>query len=252
MKAKDVAAVIERFAPLSTQEGWDNAGFIIGSREAEVHAVIVGFDCTPELISEAERRGADMIVTHHPLIFKGVKNIYPDNWLGATIGAAVSKGIVVYAAHTNADKAAGGVSDLMAARLGLTGCEPLSPEGLGVVGNLPAAMSAEDFIAMVKERFSLKVIRHSRPGGPIRRVAVCGGSGGSLISCAEASGADAYVSADFSYHEFFANPGFMVMDIGHYESEIDIVEKLLSILRENLDNFAVFGTDNKNNPVYYS
>ena len=117
MKVRDIAAVIEEFAPLSLQEGWDNSGLCIGSPDQEVKGVLVGFDCTPALVDEAVRAGADMIVTHHPLIFSGLKKISPDDMVGLTVIKAVSAGIAVYAAHTNADKVAAGVSGAMAARL---------------------------------------------------------------------------------------------------------------------------------------
>ena len=112
MKVREIAAAIEAFAPLGTQESWDNAGLCIGSPDAGVRAVLVGFDCTPALVREAVDRGADMIVTHHPLIFGGLRRIDPDDPVGAAVYLAIRHGIAVYAAHTNADKAVGGVNTL--------------------------------------------------------------------------------------------------------------------------------------------
>ena len=252
MKARQVADIIEGFAPLSLQENWDNAGFCIGSPDTEVKGVMVGFDCTPSLIEEAAANGCNMIVTHHPLIFRGVKKIDPDTFLGSAIVSAVKHDMVVYAAHTNADKAADGVSFIMAEKLGLTGIEPLGEDGLGAVGILPEAMESKAFIEKVKKTFNLPVVRCSRPlSKPVSRVAMCGGSGGSLIDEAEAKGADAYLCGDLSYHSFFTDAGFMLLDVGHYESEIDIVEKLFGLLSEKIHTFAVCRTQNNNNPVYY-
>ena len=104
MKAKEVAAIIEEFAPLSLQEGWDNAGFSVGDSNQEVTSVLVALDCTPELILEAVELGANMIITHHPLIFGGVKKITFDNVVGRSIQLAIQNNIVLYSAHTNADK----------------------------------------------------------------------------------------------------------------------------------------------------
>ena len=164
MKARQVAEIIEDFAPLCLQESWDNAGFCIGSPEAEVKAIMVGFDCTPSLIEEAAAAGCNMIVTHHPLIFKGVKKINPDTFLGSAIVAAIKHDMVVYAAHTNADKAADGVSRIMAEKLGLTDIEPLDEDGLGAIGVLPEAMESKAFIDLVKKTFGLPVVRcSSRP-----------------------------------------------------------------------------------------
>ena len=257
MKVRDVIKVIEDFAPLGLQEKWDNSGLCIGSPEAEVSSVLLGLDCTEALVDEAIACGADMIITHHPLIFSGLKKISPEDQVGAAVIKAISNGISVYAAHTSADKVIAGVSGAMAARLGLVEVEILDEDGegtgLGVVGNLPEPVSAEEAVALVKDRFSLKAMRASRPvEGKISRIAMCGGSGGSLIAAAMASGAQLYISGDISYHNFFTKEGFMIMDIGHYESEIEIVDILFSLLRKNFPTFAVRITQNiYSNPIFY-
>lgn len=252
MKAFEVARIIEQFAPLDTAAEWDNTGFCIGSPDTDVKAVLVGFDCTPDLVREAVSRGANMIVTHHPLIFRGIKKISPDNFLGEIITLAVKNDIVVYSAHTNADKADGGVNTLMAQRLGLLDCRVLSEDGFGLVGTLPAPMACEDFIAFVKKQFSLQVVRASHLiDKPIAKVALCSGSGGSLIGEALASGADAYLCGDVSYHQFFTEKEFLLLDIGHFESEIDIVDKLISVLEEKNSTFAVLRTKTDYNPIHY-
>ena len=220
MTVKDVTDVIERFAPLTIQEGWDNSGLCIGSPDAPVSSVLLGLDCTPELVDEAVECGADMIVTHHPLIFSGLKKICPEDKVGEAVIKAVKAGISVYAAHTSADKVIAGVSGAMAARLGLRNVEILEEDGegtgLGVVGDLPEPLTAEEAVRLVKERFALKAMRASRPvEGRISRVAMCGGSGGSLIKAAMKSGAQLYLSGDISYHNFFTRDVFMIMDIGH-------------------------------------
>ena len=257
MKARDIIKAIEEFAPLSIQEGWDNSGLCVGSPEDEVSSVLLGLDCTEKLIDEAIECGADMIVTHHPLIFSGLKKISPEDQTGSAVIKAIKAGICIYAAHTNADKVIAGVSGAMAARLGLEDVRILDEDaegtGLGVVGNLPAPISAEDAIALVKERFSLKVLKCSAPAnGPVSRIAMCGGSGGSLIGKAKKSGAQLYISGDISYHNFFTPEDFMIMDIGHYESEIEIVDILFSLIKKNFPTFAVRITQNINsNPIYY-
>ena len=257
MKVRDIIQVIESFAPLLIQEKWDNSGLCIGSQDAEVTSVLIGLDCTPELVDEAIECGADMIVTHHPLIFSGLKKINSEDPVGETVVKAIRAGIAVYAAHTNADKVIEGVSGAMAARLSLTDVEVLDEDGegtgLGAVGNLPEPMDATEAIAYVKERFGLKVMKASRPlTEKISRVALCGGSGGSLIGAALRSGAQLYISGDISYHNFFTPKGFMLMDIGHYESEKEIVDILFSLIKKNFPTFAVRITQNLNsNPIYY-
>ncbi|MGM9764348.1 MAG: Nif3-like dinuclear metal center hexameric protein [Candidatus Cryptobacteroides sp.] len=257
MIVKDITDVLEAFAPLSIQEKWDNSGLCIGSENDEVHGVLLGLDCTPELVDEAVACGADMIVTHHPLIFGGIRKISGEDPVSEAVIKAVKAGVSIYAAHTTADKVLAGVSGAMAAKLGLTDVEILDNEdgehGLGVVGNLPVPMSYETFVGKVKNAFGLKVLRSSAPlDGMVSRVALCGGSGSSLIPRAEESGAQVYVTGDISYHHFFTHGGFAIMDIGHYEGEICIVDILFSLLKKNFPNFAVCITKNLNsNPVFY-
>ncbi len=257
MKVREIIRVIEDFAPLSIQEGWDNSGLCVGSPDDEVSSILMGLDCTEKLVDEAIECGADMIITHHPLIFSGLKKISPEDATGAAVIKAVRAGISIYAAHTNADKVIAGVSGAMAARLGLEDVTILDEDGegtgLGAVGNLPTPVSSEEAIALVKEKFSLKTVRTSAPSDkPISRIAMCGGSGGSLIANARKSGAQLYISGDISYHNFFTPEGFMIMDIGHYESEIEIVDILFSLIKKNFPTFAVRITQNINsNPIYY-
>ena len=257
MKVRDVIKVIEDFAPISIQEGWDNSGLCIGSPEDEVTSVLLALDCTEALVDEAVQCGADMIITHHPLIFSGLKTISPEDQVGAAVIKAIRHGVAVYAAHTSADKVIAGVSGAMAEKLGLENVRILDEDGdgtgLGVVGELPQPLTAEQAVALVKDKFALKVMKASRPvDGLIRRIAMCGGSGSSLIHAARKSGAQLYISGDISYHNFFTPRGFMIMDIGHYESEIEIVNILFSLIKKNFPTFAVRITQNINsNPIYY-
>ena len=257
MRVRDIINVIEEFAPSSIQEGWDNSGLCIGSPDDEVTSILLALDCTPELIDEAVECGADMIVTHHPLIFSGLKKISSDDLVGRAVIKAIKNGISIYAAHTNADKVLSGVSGAMARRLGLENVSILADEGdgtgLGVVGTLPQPLTSRQALELVKEKFGLKVVKSSKPvEGPVTKVAMCGGSGASLIKAAQKAGAQLYISGDISYHNFFTQNDFMIMDIGHYESEIDIVEILFSLIKKNFPTFAVRITQNINsNPIYY-
>ena len=256
MKVKDITDVLEQFAPLSIQEGWDNSGLCIGAPEDEVHGILLGFDCTPELIDEAVAKGCDMVVTHHPLIFRGLKRIQGGDPVSDAVIKAVRAGVAVYAAHTTADKVIAGVSGAMARRLGLQDIALMEDEGgfgLGAVGMLPHPMTGEEAIAYVKEKFGLKTVRTSKPVARVEKVAMCGGSGSSEIDAARATGAQLYISGDISYHHFFTPKGFMVMDIGHFESEVDIVGILCKVIREKIPTFAVRISDNlgRSNPVRY-
>ena len=178
--------------------------------------------------------------------------------VGLTVIKAVSAGIAVYAAHTNADKVAAGVSGAMAARLCLKDVEILDQDGdgtgLGVVGNLPEPMPASEFVYYVKKAFGLSSVRCSHlPEGEISRVAMCGGSGSSLIGKARSSGAQAYVSGDITYHHFFTPEDFLIVDIGHFEGEVDIVNILFSLIKKKFPTFAVRTSSGlaAGNPVLY-
>ena len=259
----DVVRVIESFAPVEIQENWDNCGLCAGSPDAELTGVLVGFDCTRALIDEAVECGANMVVTHHPLIFHGLKKVDEADPVGDALIRAIRSGVAVYCAHTSADKAPGGVSWAIARRLGLENVSVLDYDaavssegfscGLGIIGDFPEALSSDRAIEKVKEAFGLPYVRCSRPSdGLIRRVAACGGAGSSLVDRARASGAQLYLCGDVSYHHFFTTEGFMVMDIGHYESEIDIVSILFSLIQKNFPTFAVrIAQKSNNNPVFY-
>lgn len=258
MKVREIIAAIEEFAPAALQEEYDNTGLQIGSPEQEVHGVLFGFDCTEALVKEALDRGCDMIVTHHPLIYHPLRNIYPSDPTGAAVIAAIKGGVAVYASHTAADKTPDGVSWTMARKLGLENVRVLAPEGsgigFGVVGDLPQAMPAAEAVALVKKAFGTPVVRTSPLiKEPVRTLAMCGGSGTSLISKAIEAGAQMYICGDISYHWFFVPEGFMVVDTGHFESEVEIVGVLLSVIRKKFPNFVSLMSDciGTANPVNY-
>lgn len=257
MKAIEIISAIEEFAPRNIQEEWDNSGLMAGDAQREVKSILLGLDCTPELIMEASEIGADMIITHHPLIFKGIKKIGTETVQERMISSIIKRDIVVYSVHTNIDKVPLGVSALMAERINLRATKILMPQqdsetGLGIVGDLVEPMSFNSFIEIVKERFSLKVVKTSKPiDSNISRVALCGGSGSSLIPAARASGAQIFITGDLSYHNYFCEDEFMIMDIGHYESEIDVLELLMSVILKKIPNFAVHISERNNNPIYY-
>ena len=170
MKAIDLVRPIEEMAPLFEQEKWDNCGFSVGDPLGEVSKALVALDCTEDVVDEAIEIGADIIITHHPLIFGGVKKISPQNQLGRIIYKAVQHNIAIYAAHTNMDKAAGGVSSIMADKLHMQERETLTPDNFGIVGTLPQSMEAEEFVKFVKMAFGAGYVRTSTPlGGKISK-----------------------------------------------------------------------------------
>ncbi len=255
MKLSEILDVLDRFAPLSIQEDWDNAGLLYGDPGMEVAGAVVGFDCTEELVMEAVSSGANLVITHHPLIFKGIKKLLPGDPVSRALVAAIKNDVAVFAAHTNADKVMAGVSGAMGRAIGLEDMVFLEGDGtcgLGVVGNLPAAMTVDSLVPVLKKAFGCKFLKCSEKlTSPVTRVALCGGSGSSLIGAAMSSGAQVYVTGDLSYHDFYTRDGFMVIDIGHYEGEEAITEILFSVIKKNFPNFAIRIAKTKHNPVYY-
>ena len=257
MKARDIIKVLESVAPPAIQESWDNSGLSVGDTGTDVKSAILALDCTEDVIDEAVETGANMIITHHPLIFRGVKQITPETNTGRMLIKAIKEDLVIYSLHTNMDKVISGVSGKMAQKLGLEDisflkADPSGDTGTGLVGNLPHPMSYSELVAKVKREFSVKCIKSSAvPVETVSRVALCGGSGSSFADDALNTGAQVYITGDISYHLFFTEKGFTIMDIGHYESETGVLEVIKDILLKKMPTFAVRIAAKNNNPIHY-
>ncbi len=258
MKVRDITAVIESFAPLSLQESYDNAGLIVGRPDDEVHKALLAVDVTEEVLAEAIAEGCDMVITHHPIVFHAMKRFNSASQTERCVEEAIRRGIVLYAAHTNLDSAPEGMSWRVAQMLGLENLTVLQPTnsegaGFGVVGELPAVEPSEVFMRRVMERFDVKALRHSDiVKSEIRKVAICTGSGGSLIDEARASGADIYLTADLRYNDFMRHENAIILaDMGHFESEYCVIQILFDILSKKIPIFAVRKSVHSRNPVNY-
>lgn len=258
MKVREIAKLLEESLPLRWQESYDNAGLVVGNPEAEVSQVLVALDATEEVVEEAIEVGAQMIVTHHPIIFSPLRRLAWENRQQRTIAKAVAAGVALYAAHTNLDSAPlEGISHLLGCRLGLLEeclLEPSKEEGvgIGIIGSLSEAVKAEELLGRIKSELGIKALRHSPIRvDSVRRVAICSGSGGSLIEAAEAAGADVYISADFKYHNFVDADRMILVDAGHFETEICAIDILFELLSKKISNFAVRKSARIENPVCY-
>ena len=363
-RIREVVQVLEQIAPPSYQESYDNATLQTGDPQAEVKGVLLTLDVTPEVVAEAVERGCNLIVAHHPVIFRPLKALTGRSLVERTIIAAIRNEIAIYACHTNLDHVQAGVNAKICEKLGLSQTRILSPKphtlsklvtfcpqpnteqvlealsragagnigeysgcsfrstgtgrftpgekanphigergqpeevpedrievilpahleqqvlaalqqahpyeevayyltslqnlnqevGSGMVGELPEAMGEEDFLAYLKNRMNLTHLRHTPLlGRPVRRVAVCGGAGSFLTKQAIRAGANAFVTADVKYHEFFeAEDKLALVDIGHYESEVFTKEIFFAAITENFSNFAVCLSNVNTNPVRYS
>ncbi len=363
MKVSDIVSFFEQLAPLSYQESYDNSGLIIGDKQMEVKSILLTLDITPEIVNEALKIGANVIVAHHPLIFSGLKRITGSNYVEQSVILAIKHDIAIYAAHTNFDSIKNGVNSAIASKLGIINpqiLEPLTnslvklvtfvpiadadkvrmalfeagageigkydscsynsegfgtfkanenanpfvgekgkihhePEvrvetilpkpiqgrvidallsvhpyeevaydiyplnnkytevGLGMFGNLGEALEPLVFLNKVKEVFNAGCVRYTKlPNHKIQKVAFCGGSGASFIKAAIGVKADAFITADFKYHQFFDAEGkILVADIGHYESEQFTIDLFYDYLSKKFPNFAVFKSKITTNPINY-
>ena len=363
MRINAITDLLEQWAPLSLQEEYDNSGLQLGDREAEVDAALVCIDCAEEVVAEAARRKCGLIISHHPLIFGGLKGLTGRDHVERTVLALIRNNIALYAIHTNLDNVIDGVNGEIAERLGLKVERVLEPKadqlrklvvfvpekqaeqvrqamfdagagrighydecsynfqgqgtfraleganpfvgaigqrhqesemrievvvdapgeraivqamkavhpyevpaydihpllnhnnevGAGVVGELAEPLSPPQFLNHLKRVFGTGAIRHSvLPGAMIHRVAACGGSGSFLIGAARAAGAQAFVTGDLKYHQFFEGEGLWLCDVGHYESEQFTMHRIQRRLKASLATFAVHLTETVTNPVHYS
>ncbi len=239
----DIINALERMAPPSLAEAWDNVGLQIGDLRRRIDSVWVALDSGPDVVAAACRFQVDLLITHHPLFFRPVKQIATDTPSGAVIELAVRHGLAIYCLHTNLDAVAGGLNDLLAHRLGLRRLGPLMPpggasdsrrHGIGRVGTLSRAMPLVDLAREVKQRLGAATVRMAGdPDLRVKRVAVATGSGGSLVGDFLKTDAHAFISGDLRYHEVrdieYARRG--VVDVGHFHSEHLMVDAMVQRLR---------------------
>lgn len=258
LKVKDICRVIEDFAPLSLQESYDNAGLQVGDPEKAVSAVLLCLDVTEETLREAKARSCNLIVSHHPLIFKGLKNLTGADQTQRIVMEALREGISIYAAHTNLDSAEEGVSYEMAHMLNLKELQVLAPAeknpdiGLGILGKCANPVPQLEFLRKAKETFGVKALRYSGQTQHlvIKTVALCGGSGASLLSVALRRGADAFLSGDFKYHDYTSyGLDILIADIGHHESELCSRRILCRIIKEAFPECIMYFAESESNPI---
>ena len=234
VKVREVLCALERFAPLPLQESYDNAGLQLGLTETEVSGALLCIDVTEAVVAEAAAAGCNLIVSHHPLIFRPLRRIAGENDVQRAVIAAIKKDIAVVSMHTNMDNACGGVNFRMAEKMGLQataffgeGKGATATDGTevrggsGVIGALPEPMAADDFTKMLKSVFDVECVQANQLlRRSIERVAVCGGAGSFLLGDAVRAGADAFVTGEMRYHEYFGHEQeIQIAVIGHYQSE---------------------------------
>lgn len=264
MKIKEIIDFLNEVAPLHFQEDYDNAGLITGHPEMDLSGVLICLDATEPVIEEAIALGCNMVVAHHPILFRGIKKLNGKTYVERTIIKAIKHDIAIFAIHTNLDNVfVSGVNTKIAERLGLIRTEILQQKpgllhkehavGAGVIGTLSSPQASHQFLQYVKEKMELSVIKHTALcKDKIETVAVCGGAGGFLLEAAKSRGADIFITSDYKYHEFFdADNAIIIADIGHFESEKYTIELLHDLLVNKFSTFVPHRTKTTTNPVHY-
>ena len=276
IKVSDVIKAIEAVAPLRYQDEWDNSGLQVGFPDDPADKVLVCLDVTEAIVDEAVRKGCSMIVSHHPLLFRGLKQVCDLTYQQRCVTKALRAGIAIYSAHTSLDNAEGGVNHKIAELIGLEklewlepkwigeacggeggcegcscGCDGQAPAGSGLIGELPRAVQANAFLHALKATFRVESLRHSAPGKPIKKVALCGGAGAFLMQKAIEKGADCFISGEFHYHDYFENDGMLLIELGHYQSEQFTQDLLKEIIAKALPDVNIMLTQINTNPIQY-
>ena len=363
MLIQELTSYLENYAPLNYQENYDNSGLIVGNKNKEIKKALISLDCTEAVIDEAIKNKCDIVISHHPIVFKGLKKFNGNNYVERVVIKAIQHHIAIYAIHTNLDSVHNGVNAKICEKIGLVNCQILEPKanllrklvffvptanaqnvkhhvfkagagqvsnysecsfnvagvgtfkandaanpfvgeinetheepemrieviyptgaekkiinaliknhpyeevaydiypienkhqlvGSGMIGELETEVDSLTFLQLLKDKMQLSVIRHTQIlNKSIKKVAVCGGSGSFLLNKAIQANADAFVTADFKYHEFFdADGNLMIADIGHFESEQFTQHLLLEIITNKFPKFAIRLTENNTNPIKY-
>ena len=264
MNINKVVDALEQYAPLPLQEGYDNAGLQVGLTETvEVSGALLCLDVTEQVVDEAIEKGCNLIVSHHSLIFRKLARIADENYVQRTVRKAIKHDIAIVSMHTNMDAAKGGVNFKIAEKLGLKHLQFFAGEkevdgvkgGEGVMGEVSeaAGWAADDLVLLLREKFGAECVQCNQLlRRPIRRVALCGGAGSFLLDAAVAAGADAFITGEMHYHEFFGHEQeIQICVIGHYQSEQFTSEIFKSIIEEKCPGVKCFISEVNTNPIIY-
>ena len=259
MKLINIQRVLEEWSPLSNAEDFDNVGLILGNPDDIIEKGLITLDTTDKVIDEAIDKDCNLIITFHPLMFKGYESLKSEDYVRNCIIKALKNNINIYAIHTNLDNNPKGVSYQISKKIGLRNIEVLIKKenkenlGMGIIGELRDEKTEKEFLKYLMSKMELSNLRHSNfTGKKIKKIAVLGGSGSFGIEEVLNKDIDCYVTADLKYHDFFkSNDKILLVDIGHYESEKYTKELILSYLNKKIPKFACTIAKTKTNPVNY-
>ncbi|MEY4542218.1 MAG: hypothetical protein RL411_295 [Bacteroidota bacterium] len=276
LRIHEIVSAFEAVAPLALQESYDNSGLIVGEMGAQVSKALLCLDSTEAVVDEAIAKGCDLIIAHHPIVFGGLKRFTGGDYVQRALIKAIRNNIAIYACHTNLDNVLrGGVNERIAQQLGFEAERVLRPigadlgsffgigglddsdvfrtAGAGVLCNLQKPMNVLDFLQHLKAKMGVEVVKYTKCDVEmVSKVAICGGAGSFLIGDALRAGADAFITSDVKYHEFFDAEGKMLLcDIGHYESEKYTIDLFSNILSAKFPKFATIFAGTITNPIDY-
>lgn len=246
----EIYSVINQLAPFSLSMDFDNTGILVGDSHRTVECALLALDCTSQVIAQAVQCGAQLIITHHPIIFHPLKHVTEND----LVYQLVRHDIAVISAHTNLDITAGGVNDVLAAAIGLQDCQglemvdPAQEAWLGRIGKLSAPTDAVSFAKAVKAALNAVSVKFVDGSRPIQTVALCSGSGADCLDAAIAQGADALLTSEVKHHEFLqaAEAGITLLDAGHFDTEDIVIEPLRQILSEQIQDVRFFTCHHSN------
>lgn len=224
----DIIGIMEQIAPPALAEEWDNVGLMLGRRGKAVKKILLALDMTKQAVDQAVEQKVDLMITHHPAIFRKLNSLTDAVWQQELLLTLAEHGIAIYSAHTNFDIVSGGVNESLAQRLQLTKVTVLDDQsGLGRVGEVPEA-DLKDFAKFVKQQLQADYVVLGNAGKPVKKVAICGGAGADFIQQALAKGADTLVTGDVKYHsaQEAVFSGLNIIDAGHQPTELPAMKDL--------------------------
>ena len=248
----DIYTFLNEIAPVRYQMDFDNAGFLVGDGGAAVKKALLALDITDAVIAEAIELRAQLIVSHHPLIFTPLRHATTDDLAGRKVLAMARHGISAICMHTNLDAADGGVNDCLAKKLGLNDILLLNDEKIGRIGTLSCEKGLEEFLRDVIELLGCGGLRYCRGSGRVHRVAVGGGACGEYIPQAIAQGCDTFVTSDLRYNDFLDTRGLNLIDAGHFPTENVVCPAVRAYLEEHFPEVkTVISTSHRDVIQYY-
>ncbi|MEH2941663.1 Nif3-like dinuclear metal center hexameric protein [Lachnospiraceae bacterium KK002] len=258
MICREIIDILQEQSPERYACHWDNVGLLVGNPEKEVNTVYIALDATEETIAEAAEAEADLLLTHHPLIFQGLKKVNTEDFTGRRVITLIQNDISCYAMHTNFDVK--GMAQLGAERMGLTDCQVLDvtcqeeqEEGIGKAGLLPCTMTVAECAGKVKEAFGVELVKiFGRPDDRVAKAAICPGSGKSVIGKAIAAGAQVLITGDIDHHDGIdsAAQGLAIIDAGHYGVEKMFISYMETYLKERTSGIRIIAQPEKQPFLY--